>query len=138
NDHGPKALPPARPSVSIRTVTETTPASTVVTTAPSTAPQSTDPAALNDQAYQLMQQQNYAAALPLLQQAVQELQGQSSTVAGYANYNLGVTLVALGQCDAAMPYLDAARHIEPGRHEVHDAMKAAKNCSGGNGNGNSD
>ena len=134
----PKALPPARPSVSIRTVTETTPASTVVTTATapttSTTPSSSDPVALNDQAYQLMQQHDYSAALPLLQQAVQELQGQSSTITGYANYNLGVTLIALGQCDTAMQYLDVARHIEPGRHEVHDAMKVARNCSGGNGN----
>jgi serine/threonine-protein kinase len=138
NDHSPKTLPPARPSVSIRTVTETTPASTVVTTAQApatdTTPASGDPTALNDQAYRLMQQHNYAAALPLLQQAVNDLQGQSSVVAGYANYNLGITLIALGQCDAAMQYLDAARHIEPDRHEVHDAMKAARNCSGGNGN----
>jgi serine/threonine-protein kinase len=144
NDHGPKALPPARPSVSIRTVTETTPGSTIVTTAqaPTTAEppptnttpqQSSDPTVLNDQAYELMKQHNYAAALPLLQQAVQGLQGQSSTVAGYANYNLGVTLIALGQCDSAMQYLQAAQHIEPERHEVHDAMKAAHKCSGGKG-----
>jgi serine/threonine protein kinase len=138
SDHGPKALPPARPTVSIRTVTETTPASTVVTTATAPTTQSNDPTALNDQAYQLMQQQNYAAALPLLQQAVQELQGQASTIAGYANYNLGITLIALGQCDAALPYLDAAQHIEPDRHEVHDAMKAARRCAGGHGNGNGD
>jgi len=141
NDHGSKALPPARPSVSIRTVTETTPASTVVTTAQapttsatSTTAQSSDPGVLNDQAYELMKQHNYTAALPLLQQAVQELQGQSSTVAGYANYNLGVTLIALGQCDSALQYLQAAQHIEPDRHEVHDAMKAAHHCSAGNGN----
>lgn len=144
NDNKPTALPPARPSVSIRTVTETTPASTIVTTAqapttsptttPSTVAQSSDPGVLNDQAYELMKQQNYAAALPLLQQAVQELQGQSSTVAGYANYNLGVTLIALGRCDEAMPYLQAAQHIEPERHEVHDAIKAAHKCSGGHGN----
>jgi serine/threonine-protein kinase len=150
NDHGSNALPPARPSVSIRTVTETTPGSTVVTTAQAstvvttaqapasdTTPQqqqSSDPTALNDRAYELMKQQNYAAALPLLQQAVQELQGQSSTVAGYANYNLGITLIALGQCNSAMQYLDAARQIEPERHEVHDAIKVARKCSGGNGN----
>jgi eukaryotic-like serine/threonine-protein kinase len=134
NGHGTKALPPARPSVSVRTVTETTPASTVVTTAQAPTTQASDPTALNDQAYQDMQQQNYAAALPLLQQAVQELQGDSSTVAGYANYNLGVTLIALGRCDEAIPYLQAAQHIEPDRHEVHDAMKAAQHCSGGHGN----
>lgn len=139
SSHTPKALPPARPSVSVRTVTETTPASTVVTTAQapttSTTPAaSNDPTALNDQAYRLMQQHDYAAALPLLQQAVEGLQGQSSAVAGYANYNLGITLIALGQCDSAMQYLEAARHIEPGRHEVHDAIKVARNCAGGNGN----
>jgi serine/threonine protein kinase len=140
NDHGRKTLPPARPSISVRTVTETTPASTIVTTAqaPTTSatPQSNNPTALNDQAYQDMQQQNYTAALPLLQQAVQALQGDSSTVAGYANYNLGVTLIALGRCDEAIPYLQAAQHIEPDRHEVHDAMKAAHRCSGGPGDGN--
>lgn len=136
NDHKSSAPPPARPSVSIRTVTETTPGSTVVTTASTPPAQSNDPTALNDQAYQLMQQHNYEAALPLLQQAVQALQGQSSTVAGYANYNLGITLIALGQCDTAVPYLQAAQHIEPDRHEVHDAMKAAHQCSGGPGNGN--
>jgi serine/threonine protein kinase len=140
NHHGSKALPPARPSVSVRTVTETTPASTVVTTAQApttdTTPQqqASDPTTLNDQAYELMKQHNYAAALPLLQQAVQELQGQSTTVAGYANYNLGITLIALGQCDSAMQYLDAALQIEPERHEVHDAIKVARKCSGGNGN----
>jgi eukaryotic-like serine/threonine-protein kinase len=135
-DHGSKALPPARPSVSVRTVTETTPGSTVVTTAeaPTTQP-SSDPTALNDQAYELMKQQNYTAALPLLQQAVQELQGDTSTVAGYANYNLGITLIAVGKCDEAQQYLQAAQHIEPDRHEVHDAMKAAHKCSGGKGNG---
>jgi eukaryotic-like serine/threonine-protein kinase len=136
NDHGSKALPPAaRPSVSVRTVTETTPGSTVVTTAqaPTTQQSTNDPTTLNDQAYQLMQQHNYEAALPLLQQAVQELQGQSSTVAGYANYNLGITLIALGQCDSAQQYLDAAQHIEPDRHEVHDAMRAARKCSSGHG-----
>ncbi len=76
------------------------------------------------------------AALPLLQQAVQELQGQSSITAGYANYNLGVTLIALGRCADAVPYLQTARQIEPGRHEVHDALKAAQHCGGGDGNGN--
>ena len=141
NDHKSGTPPPARASVSVRTVTETTQATTVVTTAQAPTTQSNDPTALNDQAYQLMQQHNYEAALPLLQQAVQALQGQSSTIAGYANYNLGVTLIALGQCDSAMQYLDAARHIEPDRHEVNDAMKIAHKCSGGgpgndNGNGN--
>ena len=122
--------------------TVTTAGKTVVTTASTptstlSAP-STDPAALNNQAWSLMQQHNYQAALPLLQQAVQELQGGSDLTTAYANYNLGVTLIALGQCSEAAPYLEVARQIEPGRHEVHDALKVAQHCNKGNGNGNGD
>ena len=131
-----KALPPARPSVSVKTVTAE--GTTVVTTAPAAPPttsSSSDPVALNDQAWSLMKQQNYAAALPLLQQAVQQLQGGTDLTTAYANYNLGVTLIALGRCSEAMPYLEVARQIEPSRHEVHDALKVAQKCGKGNGNG---
>jgi serine/threonine protein kinase len=138
-------LPPARPSVSVKTVTAE--GTTVVTTAPAAPPTTTptttpttssssDPVALNDQAWSLMKQQNYQAALPLLQQAVQQLQGGTDLTTAYANYNLGVTLIALGQCTEAMPYLEVARQIEPGRHEVHDAIKVAQHCGKGKGPGN--
>jgi tetratricopeptide (TPR) repeat protein len=80
-----------------------------------------------------MGQQNFAAALPLLQQAVQELQGQSTLTAGYANYNLGVTLIALGQCSEAMPYLQTAQQIEPESPDVADALKNAQHCGKGHG-----
>jgi tetratricopeptide (TPR) repeat protein len=83
-----------------------------------------------------MQQQDFAGALPLLQQAVQALQGQSTITAGYANYNLGLTLIALGQCTDAMPYLETALQIEPDRPEVADALKNAQHCGKGHGNGN--
>ena len=122
----------------VQTVTaKRTTTSVAHTTAPptQTAP-STSPAALNNQAWSLMQQHNYVAALPLLQQAVQELQGGSDLTTAYANYNLGATLIALGHCSEAVPYLEVARQIEPGRHEVHDALKVAQRCSGGSGNGN--
>jgi hypothetical protein len=48
--------------------------------------------------------------------------------------HLGVTLITLSQGDSAMQFLDAARHTEPDRQEVHDAMKVARNCLGDNGN----
>jgi tetratricopeptide repeat protein len=83
-----------------------------------------------------MQQHNYQAALPLLQQAVKELQGGSDLTTAYANYNLGATLIALGHCSEAAPYLEVARQIEPDRHEVRDALKVARHCSDGSGNGN--
>lgn len=128
-----KALPPARPSVSVKTVTAE--GTTVTTAAAPPATSASDPVALNDQAFSLMKQQNYAAALPLLQQAVQQLQGGTDLTTAYANYNLGVTLIALGQCSEAMPYLEVARQIEPGRHEVHDALKAAQKCGQGKAGG---
>jgi tetratricopeptide (TPR) repeat protein len=132
--------PAAAPPVSVKTVTQqgTTVQQTVTvsTPPPTTAATTTAPPpatsgdALNAQAYELMQRGDYAGALPLLQQAVQALQGQDGDInTGYANYNLGVTLIRLGRCSEAKPYLETAKHLEPGRHEVHDAMEAAKHCS---------
>jgi eukaryotic-like serine/threonine-protein kinase len=134
--------PAAAPPVSVKTVTQqgttvrqtvtvstpaptTTPTTTAATT--TSAPASGD--ALNAQGYELMQSGDYAGALPILQQAVQALQGQTGDVNdGYANYNLGVTLIRLGRCADAVPYLETAKQLEPGRHEVHDALKIAHHC----------
>ena len=135
--------PQAQPSVSVKTVTQ--PGTTVVTTAPAAAPTTTaasttatttaaapasDPHALNDRAWALMQQGDYASALPLLQQAVQELAGQTADAyTAYANYNLGVTLMQLGQCGEAIPYLEASRALQPKRHEVERALHQARKCT---------
>jgi serine/threonine-protein kinase len=139
--HDTGAAASSQPSVSVRTVTQ--PGTTVVTTAPAppttTAPPPTtapapagDPHALNDRAWALMKQGDYASALPLLQQAVQELQGQTGDIyTAYANYNLGVTLMSLGRCSEAMPYLEASREQQPGRHEVEQAIHQARKCSKG-------
>lgn len=132
----------AAPPVSVKTVTQqgrtvTVPAPTTTpapptTEAPPAAGQNGD--ALNAQAFELMRRGDFAGALPLLQQAVQALQGQNGNVSnGYANFNLGVTLIRLGRCSDAVPYLEAAKQLEPGRHEVHDALKIAQQCGGGGG-----
>jgi len=125
--HDTGAAASSQPSVSVRTVTQ--PGTTIVTTAPAPAG---DPHALNDRAWALMKQGDYASALPLLQQAVQELQGQTGDIyTAYANYNLGVTLMSLGRCSEAMPYLEASREQQPGRHEVEQAIHQARKCSKG-------
>jgi len=130
-DDSKTALPPARQSVSIKTVTEpgTTIVRTTTASAPTSAPATGDPAALNDQAWSLMKQGNYTAALPLLQSALQGLQGQHTLTAAYTNYNMGVTLINLGRCADALPYLEASRVIQPARREVHDALKVARKCA---------
>lgn len=137
----PQPRQAGRPSLSVRTVTE--PGTTVVTTAVSTVsasapPTSTsasttqavsgDPATLNDRAWAMMQQGDYASALPLLESAVSQLQGQSTLTNAYANYNLGVTLMRLGHCADAMPYLETSRSLQPQRREVKDAIKEARSC----------
>jgi TolA-binding protein len=129
---------PQAASVVVRTVTQpgttvvtTAPATTApATTAPATTAQSTsgDPYALNNQAYELMKQGDYASALPLLQNAVSQLSGRTDLGTAYANYNLGVTLMNLGHCSDALPYLETSRSLQPERREVKDAIKQARHC----------
>jgi TolA-binding protein len=85
---------------------------------------------LNDEGYRLMQGGSYAAALPLLQQAVQKLRGvgPSDPYEAYANYNLGYTLWKLGRCAEAVPYVERAKELEPSRHEPEDLLKQARRC----------
>jgi serine/threonine-protein kinase len=123
--------------VLVKTVTAqgTTVRQTVTAAAPTTAPSTTpapsgDGHSLNDSGYALMRQGDFAGALPYLQQAVQRLQGTGpdDPYEGYANYNLGVTLVQLGQCDQGLAYLQRADQLEPHNKQVREAMKQAKHC----------
>src|SRR5579884_1254612 len=120
----------------VQTVTVPAPAPaaaspTTSTPPPTTAPPSNDPHSLNDQAWALMQRGDFTDALPLLQRAVPALAGAGPTdpYEAYANFNLGYTLVQLGRCDEAIPYLQTAKRLEPDRHEVQDELKAARKCS---------
>lgn len=130
------AAPPRQVRITVTGPGQTVVSTVVVTTAqPSTtAATSTaastggDPVAENNQAWSLMQQGQYAAALPLLQDAVQQLSGRGDLSEAYADYNLGYTLMQLGQCSAAVPYLDQSKHLQPGRKEVQDALKQARKC----------
>jgi Flp pilus assembly protein TadD len=123
-----------------RTVTLTQKGTTVqkTVTAPTTSPPAPTPppaasssqsgVALNNAGYQKQQAGDYAGALPLLQQAVAKLNGTGVPDEGYANYNLGYTLLQLGRCSEAIQYLERAKQLEPSRHEPKDALKQAKRC----------
>lgn len=96
---------------------------TVVTTAPATTQREPAPPppppptggtsgrALTDQATNLMRQGRYAEALPIAQRALQQLAGTGQTYEGYANYNVGRSLVELDRCDEALPYLDRREQL---------------------------
>ena len=102
-------------------------------TRPSPSPPPTpDPHTLNDRAWSLIEQGDFAAALPLLESAVLRLR-PGDVFDAYANYNLGYALLHLGRCADALPYLETAKGLEPSRHEVHDALKQALRCGGGQG-----
>ena len=71
---------------------------------------------------------DFGGALPLLQAAVQQLQDSRKPEEAYANYNLGYTLLQLGRCRAAIPYLQRARQLEPQRPEPGAALAKARAC----------
>lgn len=101
---------------------------TVTTAAASTAaaPTSTAPApssgasgaALNDAGFRKMQAGDYAGALPLLERAVQRLQGTNSLTEAYADYNLASTRVHLGSCDGVLELLDRSESIQGQRDPI--------------------
>jgi tetratricopeptide (TPR) repeat protein len=144
---GKQALPPQKVSTVVHTVTQpgttvvrtapaapaqpTTTASSATTTSTSTSTQqaSGDPVTLNNEAWELMKAGRYTQALPLLQSAVSQMQGRRDLANAYANYNLGVTLMELGNCSDAMQYLQTSLSLQPDRREVKDAIKQARHCS---------
>jgi tetratricopeptide (TPR) repeat protein len=77
-----------------------------------------------------MNRGDFAGAIPLLQEAVQGLQGKGpgDPYEGYANYNLGYSLLQVGRCSEAVRYLERAKSLEPGRHEPNQALKRARKC----------
>jgi serine/threonine-protein kinase len=137
------SAPPHTVRVTVRGPGETV-VSTVVTTAQAPTTQSTpttsastggDPVAENNNAYQLMQQGDYNDALPLLEDAQQQLNGAGNLAEAYTDYNLGYTLMQLGRCSDAMPYLERSWELQHGRPEVRDALHQARHCAGGGDNG---
>jgi Tfp pilus assembly protein PilF len=108
-----------------RTVRET------VTTAPATtAPaSSTSGQSLNNEGYAKMQAGDFAGALPLLEQAVQKLDGTGVVDEAYAKYNLAYTRFALGDCSDVKELLHDAQRIEGHRVEIDRLRKRAeKGC----------
>jgi serine/threonine-protein kinase len=88
-----------------------------------------DGSSLNDQGFQLLQQGDPRAALPLLEQAVAALQGSGSTTEAYALYNLAWARFALGRCDGVGELLDRSEELQGKRKEIDRLRKQVdKDC----------
>ena len=81
---------------------------------------------LNDRGFQLLQQGDVAGALPLLEQAVANLSGDSSITEAYASYNLAVARFASGRCDGVTALLDRSEQIQGNRKEIARARREAE------------
>jgi eukaryotic-like serine/threonine-protein kinase len=105
-----------------------------VTTAPSSpstaaAPAEPSGAELNVAGFKKMQAGDYEGALPLLERAVQKLQGTRSFDEAYANYNLAFTRFQLGNCDGVLDLLDRSESIQGQRAEIDRLrQQAQENC----------
>ncbi len=102
-----------------------------VTTAPSppstaAAPATPSGRALNNAGFTKMQAGDYEGALPLLERAVQKLQGTNSVDEAYADYNLAFTRFQLGSCDGVLDLLDSSESIQGQRAEIDRLRQQAQ------------
>ena len=106
-----------------RPVTVTTSASRLPTAAAPAAPSG---AALNLAGFKKMQAGDYAGALPLLERAVQKLQGTNSLDEAYADYNFAFTRFQLGNCDGVLELLDSSESIQGQRAPIDRLRQQAQ------------
>jgi tetratricopeptide (TPR) repeat protein len=114
------------------------PTTTRGTTAPRPGPTATtrdgvspeEAAALNDDAFALMQDGRWEEALPLLRRALPALLGSYSSGfpnEAYTEYNLGKTLAELGRCEEALPHLERSERLQGEREPI---TAAKQQCQG--------
>ena len=81
---------------------------------------------MNNAGFRKMQAGDYAGALPLLERAVQKLQGTRSLDEAYADYNLAYTRFQLGSCDGVLDLLDNSESIQGHRSEIDRLRRQAQ------------
>ena len=88
-------------------------------------------AQLNEEGYALMQQGDYAGAVPILQEAVASWPEDSQDINyAYALFNLGKSLNRSGDPEAAIPYLEKRLNWPDQRETVQAELDLAKRNAG--------
>ena len=83
-------------------------------------------AALNNSGFARMRAGDYEGALPLLERAVDRLEGTGSLDEAYASYNLAFTRFRLGDCDGVLDLLDRSETIQGERREIDNLREEAE------------
>jgi serine/threonine protein kinase len=93
---------------------------------------SNDGRTLNDIAYALLGAHQFEQALPFARKAVKKAPVGSLT-RGFANFNLGYTLLSLGRCSESLPPLRKSLQLEPQelRPYIRPRIKQAERCARG-------
>jgi hypothetical protein len=76
---------------------------------------------VHNQAFELMQAGNWEDALPLARQALAALEGSGRIEEAYANYNVGRTLIELGDCEQGLRYINRSEQQQGSRSEFAEA-----------------
>lgn len=97
---------------------------------------STDGRTLNDAAFYLITAKEYARAVPFARRAVRYT-ARGSVTRGYATFNLGLSLLKIGQCSLALPLLRSALRSEAAdqRPFIRPRVKQAQACLRGGASG---
>jgi serine/threonine-protein kinase len=90
---------------------------------------STDGRTLNDAAFYLINAKEYARAVPFARRAVR-YSPHGSVTRGYATFNLGLSLLKVGQCAEALPLLERALSVEAPEQRpfIRPRIKQAQAC----------
>jgi predicted Ser/Thr protein kinase len=77
--------------------------------------------ALQDESTAAMRRGDWSTALALAQRALARLQGTGDIYEAYANYNVGRSLIELGNCAEGLPYIDRSEQLQGSRPEFAQA-----------------
>jgi hypothetical protein len=132
--HSQQPITVTEPGTTVReTVTAQPPPSTASPPTTSTATSFGSPAATTSSSspaqrgYERLQSGDAAGALPLLQQAAQELQGANSLGEAYNDYNLAVAIAQTRGCSPqVLQLLDASEAIQGHRGEINRLRNACR------------
>ena len=111
------------------TVVVTEPDSTVpeaTTSPPPRRPSGESGRSLNDRGFALLQQGDVTRALPVLEEAVSKLSGESSITEAYASYNLAWARFSAGSCEGVTELLDRSESIQGARREIDRLREQAE------------